>query len=141
MRFATARTCSVISSPARCRSRCMLDAASSSRNTSILLSSHVRLGTWQVFHPPATELGLNTSPLPLSGLLGLAPLKTWTVPPRRRSPRSGQTGATTNRYLLRLPAPLHAGGRAPRAPPPQPHRPGARVAGEALQRQAASGAR
>src|SRR5258708_10472213 len=59
MRVATARTCSVISSPARCRSRCMLDAASSSRNTSILLSSHVRLGTWQVFHPPATELGLN----------------------------------------------------------------------------------
>src|SRR6266853_402904 len=37
----------------------MPDAASSSRNTSILLSSHVRLGTWQVFHPPATELGLN----------------------------------------------------------------------------------
>jgi hypothetical protein len=31
--------------------------ASSSRNTSILLSSHVRLGTWQVFHPPATEPG------------------------------------------------------------------------------------
>ena len=23
-----------------------------------MLSSHVRLGTWQVFHPPATELGL-----------------------------------------------------------------------------------
>src|SRR6516162_3525954 len=57
MRVATARTCPVISSPARCRSRCMLDAASSSRNTSILLSSHVRLGTWQVFHPLATELG------------------------------------------------------------------------------------
>src|SRR5260370_18955943 len=37
----------------------MLDAASSSRNTSILLSSHVRLGTWQVFHPPVTELSLN----------------------------------------------------------------------------------
>jgi hypothetical protein len=42
----------VISSPARCRSRCMPDAASSSRNTSISLSSHVRLGTRQVFHPP-----------------------------------------------------------------------------------------
>src|SRR5205807_6526249 len=52
----SARTCPVISSPARCRSRCMPDAASSSRNTSILLSSHVRLGTRQVFHPPATEL-------------------------------------------------------------------------------------
>ena len=37
----------------------MPDPASSSRNTSILLSSHVRLGTWQVFHPPVTELGLN----------------------------------------------------------------------------------
>src|SRR5260370_19896982 len=35
----------------------MPDAASSSRNTSILSSSHVRLGTWQVFHPPATEPG------------------------------------------------------------------------------------
>src|SRR5271169_5851183 len=57
MRVATARTCPVISSPARWRSRCMPDAASSSRNTSILLSSHVRLGTWQVFHPPAAEPG------------------------------------------------------------------------------------
>src|SRR5215472_12510927 len=55
MRVATARTCPVISSPARCRSRCMPDAASSSRNTSVLLSSHVRLGTWQVSHPPAPE--------------------------------------------------------------------------------------
>src|SRR5271165_1060644 len=43
IRVATARTCPVISSPARSRSRCMPDAASSSRNTSILLSSHVRL--------------------------------------------------------------------------------------------------
>jgi hypothetical protein len=57
MRVATSRTCPAISSAARCRSRCMPDAASSSRNTSILLSSHVRLGTWQVFHPPATEPG------------------------------------------------------------------------------------
>jgi hypothetical protein len=47
----------------RCRSRCMPDAASSSRNTSILLSSHVRLGTWQVFHPPATELGYAERPV------------------------------------------------------------------------------
>src|SRR5271169_1639983 len=63
MRVATARTCPVISSPARCRSRCMLDAASSARNTSILLSSHVRLGTRQVFHPPATELGYFERPV------------------------------------------------------------------------------
>src|SRR5215510_3137302 len=56
MRVASAWTCPVISSPARCRSRCMPDAASSFRNTSILLSSHV-LGTWQVLHPPATGLG------------------------------------------------------------------------------------
>ena len=62
-RAATARTCPVISSPARCRSRCMPDAARSSRNTSILLSSHVRLGTWQVFHPPATELGYSERPV------------------------------------------------------------------------------
>ena len=30
---------------------------SSSTNTSILLSSHVRLGTWQVCHPPAAQHG------------------------------------------------------------------------------------
>ena len=48
---------------ARCRSRCMPDAARSSRNTSILLSSHVRLGTWQVFHPPATEPGYSERPV------------------------------------------------------------------------------
>src|SRR5689334_15321023 len=57
MRAATARTCPVISSLARCRSRCMPDSASSSSNTLILLSSHVRLGTWQVFHPPGPEPG------------------------------------------------------------------------------------
>src|SRR5487761_1082188 len=62
MRAATARTCPVISSPARRRSRCMPDAASSSKNTSILLSSHVRLGTWQVSHPPATEPGYPARP-------------------------------------------------------------------------------
>jgi SnoaL-like polyketide cyclase len=38
----------------------MPDATSSCRNTSILLSSHVRLDTWQVFYPPATELGLTS---------------------------------------------------------------------------------
>ena len=57
MRAATARTCPVISSLARCRSRCMPDSASSSSNTLILLSSHVRLGTGQVFHLPGPEPG------------------------------------------------------------------------------------
>jgi len=90
MRAATARTCPVISSPARCRSRCMPDSASSPRNTSILLSSHVRLGTWQVFHPPATEPGL-TSQRPVAVRRRL----------RRRSPQEGCRARTTGRARIR----------------------------------------
>jgi hypothetical protein len=94
----------VISSPARCRSRCMPDAASSSRNTPILLSSHVRLGTRQVFHPPATEPGyIRTAGGGNPAVLGpLSPLAVPLLlkPCSRDHPRAYGEHSASRRYMF-----------------------------------------